>query len=436
MGTQQARDLYESATLLVERGQYQEAVSYYQRAIELEPSAFVWTDLGTALAHVGELEAAIKAHQTALEYDPKSALVWLNLSVVYGYNLDWAERDRCLDQALLLDPQHLQARFNKSFSFLGRGELKRGWEAYEAGLGLQSGRFAPNYGYIKNVLIWNGEPLSEKSLLIVLEQGVGDQILLSTLLTTVLQQTTRIILVCHPKLALLLQRTYPEIVVHGLDYHDRQRFQQLPPCDYQIVSGSLLRWLRCEFADFPEYPRYFVTSPKATLAIAEKFSLLPSKPKIGITWRSGFSDPERNNDHASLEVCVPLLKDTRVIWVSVQYGLTETEKKRLQELGVEIFSEIDLFNDLDNSAALLSQLEGVVGTATATTHLAAAVGTPTALVLRCGGNWWMLGTDHYPWFPNVRVFRHPHPQDWLGAFQQVTQKFIDGLIDDWKSSLS
>ena len=67
---------------------------------------------------------------------------------------------------------------------------------------------------------------------------------------------------------------------------------------------------------------------------------------------------------------------------------------------------IDLKNDLDDLAALTCALDLVVGQANATTNIAAACGAPTWLISTPGA-WPKLGTDRYPWYPQVRVFIPP-----------------------------
>ena len=57
---------------------------------------------------------------------------------------------------------------------------------------------------------------------------------------------------------------------------------------------------------------------------------------------------------------------------------------------------------------------------TAMAHLAGAVGRPVWTLLAFAPDWrWMLGRADTPWYPTMRLFRQPAPNDWAGVFREV-----------------
>ena len=101
-------------------------------------------------------------------------------------------------------------------------------------------------------------------------------------------------------------------------------------------------------------------------------------------------------------------------FVLLQYGdcsadLAEAKSK----LGVEICQppEIDLKEDLDDVAALSCAMDLIIGPPNATTNIAAACGAPVWLISTPAA-WPRLGTDHYPWYPQVRAFLPDGFQKW------------------------
>jgi ADP-heptose:LPS heptosyltransferase len=107
--------------------------------------------------------------------------------------------------------------------------------------------------------------------------------------------------------------------------------------------------------------------------------------------------------------------------VNLQYGDSAEEIAYAKKtFGVDVWTPpgIDLKNDLDDLASLCSALDLVLGPANATTNIAAAVGAPTWLISTPGA-WPRLGTDRYPWYPQLRVFTPPAYNDWAPVMDEV-----------------
>lgn len=64
-------------------GQYQKAVTAYQRALKLDPrNADACTDMGAAYRKLGKTDESVAAFRQALEIDPSHALALFNLGLV------------------------------------------------------------------------------------------------------------------------------------------------------------------------------------------------------------------------------------------------------------------------------------------------------------------------------------------------------------------
>lgn len=118
-----ARESYlKQSDALLEQGDYQQALQYYEKALKLDPkNARAWNNKGKALGWLGRDEEAIKSYEKAIELDPKYAPTWDNK----GWALDRLDRDEeaiiCFDKALGLDPKDAQTWEGKAMS-LGRHE--------------------------------------------------------------------------------------------------------------------------------------------------------------------------------------------------------------------------------------------------------------------------------------------------------------------------
>ncbi|MCC6912401.1 MAG: hypothetical protein IT566_01765, partial [Rhodospirillaceae bacterium] len=69
--------------------------------------------------------------------------------------------------------------------------------------------------------------------------------------------------------------------------------------------------------------------------------------------------------------------------------------------------------DFADTAAVIAQLDLVIGVDTAAIHLAGALGVPVwALIPKMPDYRWMLGRDDSPWYPSMRLFRQEESGNW------------------------
>jgi len=79
-----------------------------------------------------------------------------------------------------------------------------------------------------------------------------------------------------------------------------------------------------------------------------------------------------------------------------------------------------LLNSFADTAAVCQQLDLVVMTDSAVTHLAGSLGPPVWNLLNHLPYWLYLGEgSQTAWYPSMRLFRQSAPGDWDSVFRQV-----------------
>jgi superkiller protein 3 len=77
----EARSVYREAFQHFAKGELEDAIAGYQRAIDLDPDlAIAWNGLSMALAQQGNLDEAIDAARRLVELEPDDPLSHTNLS--------------------------------------------------------------------------------------------------------------------------------------------------------------------------------------------------------------------------------------------------------------------------------------------------------------------------------------------------------------------
>jgi len=132
--------------LLLERGQVNEAIAHFQKALALQPDeAWLHNNLGNAFAKNGQLDEAIRQYQEALRLKPDHALAHNNLGLALGREGQMDEAIRQFEQALLLKPDHADARNNLGNALGQKGQTDEAIRQFQETLRLKPDHAGAHY---------------------------------------------------------------------------------------------------------------------------------------------------------------------------------------------------------------------------------------------------------------------------------------------------
>jgi len=414
---------------------YNQAIDCIKSAINLNPiNKQIYISLGVSLVKINEKSAAKDAFLISLSLDPECNESLFNLAAIEhleeNYEFALNLYNKLLDKQnennsnILIEP----IKFSLSLLYLNFGKLKDGWDFFEFG-------FSPNVSpeYRRNPTrlfkkpMWDGITIKDSRILIWREQGVGDEIMFMTCLPDLIQTGINIIIECDPRLISILSRSFPNCIVRGQSFdssHNRMAMYQ--DYDFHLPVGSLMRLFRSKIDDFHKSEKYI----QVDAVLASKYNDLLQKKHVktkmvGICWRSGHLNFERNIEYTKLKEWRAILTVPDIQFINLQYDECEEELVEAETLfGIKImrWSELDLKNDFESTMALMSNLDLVVTVGTAVSPMAASIGIPVYLMTRKG--WPNLGTDYYPWFKNVDCF-FPKLNGDLGSCIQDVAKALN-----------
>jgi len=377
-----------------------------------DPSIPDTAALTRLLTSLGEIDHAVALVQQwhaagrASARDLQTVGYWLNETGAF------AAAYRCFALAHQLAPEDPKIARFLATATMRQGDLAQGLALYERRWDLE---------FFRTVFrdfpfpVWQGEPLKDRALLAWTEQGIGDQIMQSRALGS-LGQTADLVVECDPRLFPLLRRSYP---------HARYHAQTVEP-DPELTSGafdfhtSLLsawRWLLPDGLRPPAAAPYLTADPARVDALRQHWSMgaKDGPLHVGLSWRSKQADrgPGRSVDPFLL---APLLNDRRLKVYSLQYDASDadiTELNRDLGSGLIAVPDIDMKNDLDGVAALMTALDLVISVDNTTVHLAGALGTPTWVMLNHRHDWrWLDGGPTTPLYESLRLYRQTARGQW------------------------
>lgn len=388
--------------------------------------------LGSLAAKSGDLETANLLFEEAVRMAPGMASAIYNLGdnlLVMGQPTAAIAR---INEALDTPPapeERPAMVFARALAHLSVGDLAQGWADYEA-------RNDPNWpGFIRNLRtedVWRpGMTLWGRRLLVVGEQGLGDEVMFAGLLPDLIERIGpdgELILAVEPRLVGLMARSFPRVRIepHRVGEAGGHRVRLVPgvpegACDLWTPIASLFRELRPTIPSFPAVGGYLKPDPARVSHWLRVLQEAPPGARVGLLWKSAVLSDGRRRCFASFDAWAPVLRTPGITFVNLQYGDCDAELTMARDrFGAEIWNPpgIDLMQDLDEVTALSSALDLVIGFSNASFNLAAAAGA-SAWLIAARGAWTALGTDGYPWYRQVRMYQPEAFAEWTPVLDRV-----------------
>jgi hypothetical protein len=247
--------------------------------------------------------------------------------------------------------------------------------------------------------MWDGRP---EHLLVLAEEGIGDEVLFMSLLPEALVRCPKVTVECDVRLKSVLQRSFPRTEVVGrlgtlTAIREWVGKESSPPSSW-ILMGDLARVFRKDRSHFPGKP-YLRPDPERVKEL-ERF-----RGRVGVSWAGnhGRYDP---SSFLSAITQTSQSEASKSGALNLQYDETS---HLLEEPG------IDLKNDVEGLFALCSVLGRVVTVSTSIAHIAGSVGCPVDVIHAPPGsggkndmdilNWkWPEGKN--PWYGSATAYRN------------------------------
>ncbi|MGE5095052.1 MAG: tetratricopeptide repeat protein [Betaproteobacteria bacterium] len=404
-----------------------EALAWFERACEGDPANVdALGNLALALRQDrGDLEAAAKAYERILSLDPHAPRALLDgASVALDRGLI-DEAAALYRRALEVRPGWPDAEYGLGQVALRRHEFDAGWRGYErrfetdppqsSARSFAMPRFgAGDLGRAVRVAVWG-------------EQGVGDQILFSTLLPELAGNGARAVVEVDERLLAMYRRSLPALEFTTAS-ESAQRFAD---CEREIPIGSLPGLFRRDLASFDRQPAALLR-PDAD-RVADMRARLGEGRWIGISWRS-LQRAERRTLGERKSIALEefaALAVPGVRLLDLQYGDVEEERRAFMQRHPGMLArleDLDAYADLEGVAAAMAACECVVTASNVTAHLAGALGVPTRL-LYLGREppfaYWTARADgRCLWYPSVRIANHPEWRHWADAMAAVRDEWL------------
>lgn len=389
-----------SANLLLDTGNYEQACEYFKRLLEITPDHIGGLiGLGNTYRRMGQIEYATPLLEKAVTLEPKAKNHW-----------------------------------NLAFHYLCLEEYHKAWPHFEYR------HEALKLRQVDPECVQRWDPIQHKtgSLLILDEQGIGDTLQFMRFIHT-LNQTSdlQICFAGKPSTLPVIKAFLPEEQV--FDWNKTKTFSKF---DYWVPLMSLPMEMGINDVNHIPPPSlapqvwYSDTLDATWRNVIRKDS---NKLTVALCWRGNPDFKADKTRSPGLEPMLPLLDINGINYVSLQINNLAIEEifalgveQKIQDIGSLIKHRA---GDLLDTFSLLKQCDYVVTSCTSMAHMAGVLNIPTFVLLPQNSDWrWLTERNDSPWYPSISLIRQTTIGEWDDSIKTLQVALQRALQDHMKTS--
>lgn len=404
--------------LLIELRDFGKIEKYFKDLIKLNSTnPEYYYLLGNSFFDQCKFNKALFQYQAAENLDPKFVKSIFNQALCFEFLGNYTKSIEKYDQCLKIDPNYELALLNKGMLLLENSDYTLGWKLYK-----YRWRSKKNNGqYIFNP---NNELVSKhefnKRILVWAEQGVGDQILFSSMLADFNNLVKDLTVSIDKRLKTIYERSFPKI-----KFISNQEKIEIKNFDFHLPMGNLGFFLRNRSEDFKTQKNQFLFPDDQIKKNILKDVKNSKKIICGLSWTSSNKDYGRWKSISFQEIAKKI-SSLNFKFLNLEYENNFDEIKHLSEkhnLDFDNFQDIDKFNDFESLSALISSCDIVVTISNVTAHFAGALGIKTYLLApySFGRFWYWSDESLSRWYPSISIIRQKNQFSWDETLKDLVE---------------
>ncbi|MDC0060675.1 tetratricopeptide repeat protein [Pelagibacteraceae bacterium] len=404
----------------------EEAENYFDKAFSLDSNSFeTLNNMAGFYLEEEKYQQAIHFYKRADKLKSNNSILINNIAKAFLCLHDVDEAEKYCRRAISIDQKNDEFKKILALILLKKYDFKNAWLSFDGRLSLSD--FANKNSTLK--LVQNKIPnknISNKNskILVLREQGIGDEILYGTMYYNLLNEFSDLVIECDERLIPLFKNSFDyhkdkfvKLGTHSLDTNKINDF------DYIIYAGSLGKYFRNDLKSFPQNP--YIRSIK-NYKDFELDNILSETQglKIGISWKS-LKNRYSSEKSLSIEDFENIFKIKDSTIFNLQYGDVKEDLKNFtkkQNYKIITLETLDLFNNFSGLANLLKNLDLFVTVSNSTAHLAGALGVKTILIKpanHASFHYWNYEDGKTPWYQSINIISKENLKD---------KEFIDRLL--------
>lgn len=399
---------------------YNNSKKYAEMAIKIDNNNYRgYLNLAINLLELEDAHGAIHNLNLAKNINPKIPSIYNNLGVAYRYLGDKTKALENYHAAINLDQKNYDAFYNLSLVLLSNNNFKNGWRNYEYRLLKKDSPLR----YIKfKKPIWN-KNLGYKRILLWGEQGIGEQIIFSSMIKDAINDFDEVTILINTKLLKVFSDSFPNAKV--IDTNGKLSEDMF---DYHFPLCSLGLIYRQELEDFTDKEvKLNFNAP----SIIQK----SAKLKCCLSWKS-LNKKSGSSRSVSLENLKDIISINEIDFYDIQYSNEDEEIKKFENkynFQIKKIGNIDKYNDIYSLLRFIKSCSFVISISNTNIHLSCSIGVPTLMLLPkldMGTTFYWSNTKEGKniWYPSLRIFQQCKINSWEKPILEMKDYIIENYV--------
>jgi tetratricopeptide (TPR) repeat protein len=399
----------------------EEAKRCYQQAITLQPDyGIAYYNYGNSLQKQECFKESENYYRQALRLLPDYSRIYSNLAYSLMMQSQLQEAEAYYRQGIALEPNAADMHYNLALLLLVKANFVEGWREYQWFYHPNSSNLSKPKPPNIPAKQWCGEPLQNKSVLIVAEQGFGDMIQFVRYAQHLQGIGAKVwVLVLKPLVEIF--KTIPwieEVVEKGAEAQ--------VSCDFWTFPLALPFRFQTTLTSIPATVPYLSVDMKKSAwwkIWLDKQIPLGNK-RIGLVWAGNPGQGHNKYRSLALSQFTVFTNLPNITFVSLQLGKAAQELKNIPS-GLNILDASPFIQDFSDSSGLLNNLDVLITVCSAPAHLAGALDLPVWTIISKPYDWrWLLEGSTSVWYKSMRLFRQPERGDWTSVLNEVKAELL------------
>lgn len=397
---------------------YPEAISYLEKYIAINPNnALAYNTLGHFYSEYYNyefLDKQLDCFLNANRLQPNNQMYIRNVIFVYEKIGDAQNTEKYYKKLLKLNPTHLDYYYYGCF-LIQQGDFIEGYKYFEHRFYATESAFEYPKWLDEKKRLQSCENLIGKTVLIFHDSGYGDTIMYVRFIEQLKQRVDKIIFFVPEKLIMLFKSSGIDVEMHSMT-DDLTELEY----DFNAALMDLPKLLSITVDSIPRLEGYLSVSKERVETYKQEHLKDSGKIKIGISYCSNPLFKNQTKRDIPLEAFYPLAKLKNVEIYSFQ--VVDKDKQILNlPSNVEIIDLSPTFNDFEDTASAMMNMDLMITTDNVILNLAGALGVKTIGLFNRFHDyrWFKLQGKDIGWYKNVKPYKTEKLNDWHELISQV-----------------
>ncbi len=405
------QDQIKQAFYYSQKGETDKAIAEFKSLLKQSPhNSVALFNLAMIYLSSEKWQKAVDTFKQVIKHESNHAEALNHLGLAYAGLLDWDKATSYYQKAIKIDQQYASAHVNHALVLLRQGKFQAGFEAFEWRWKLP-GMKALDCAQSQ----WQGEDISNKTLLVHTEQTDGDIIQFARFIPLLKKSCKHLIVLCSESFRLFFKG------IKGVDEVRLPNQLKTDAFDLYIPLMSLPNILKITRETLPVKTPYWQIPNEVVVPNLADNTHSEKQLKIALYWHDTTS--QQKSDSLTLDTILPLTTLKNTTFYSLQTSIEKEEatllkKNKITNLDIELVS-------FAHTGALIEQFDLIISVDSPIAHLSASLGKPTWVLLNKNTEWnWMEKGEENPWYPAMHLFRQTQQENRQELISKVNSQLV------------